>query len=168
MTLWETYFTSFSLEQYQFSFRIKVTETKLNFLESGEKHRRLSIFEKTQIGSKDLDEMIKFIEIVTLGPGKSFGELALIKSSTRAARVIWKEDWKFAVLNKDLYQNVLRKIDEQNKEDKINFLKQIPLFKYWSKNALGKLWYAIEVITWIRGQKIIKEGDPSDYVYLIK
>ena len=112
--------------------------------------------------------MINFIEILTLGPGKSFGELALIKSANRSARIVWVEDWKFAVLNKDLYQNVLRKIDEQNKEDKINFLKQIPFLAHWSKNALGKLYYAIEVVPCIRGQKIIKEGDPAEYIYLIK
>ena len=80
-----------------------------------------------------MSEIIKFIEIVKLGPGKSFGELALVKSGTRAARITWVEDCKFAVINKELYQKVLSKIDEQNKENKIKFLRQIPFISHWSK-----------------------------------
>lgn len=112
--------------------------------------------------------MIKFVEIVRLVKGKSFGELALIKSANRAARIVCVEDCKFAVMNKEQYQNILRKIDEQNMENIIKFLRQLPFLAHWSKNVLGKLSYAIEKVPCIRGQKIVKEGDPADYVYIIE
>jgi hypothetical protein len=49
----------------------------------------------------------------------------------------------------------------------LNFLKQIPFISHWSKNVLSKLYYAIEKVPVIRGQKVIKEGDPIEYIYIV-
>lgn len=50
----------------------------------------------------------------------------------------------------------------------ISFLKQIPFISHWSKNALSKLYYAVEKVDTFRGNRIIKEGDPIDYIYIVK
>lgn len=70
-----------------------------------------------------------------LKSGSSFGELALLNTGggTRSARVVWRENWKFATVNKENYQKVLAKIQQQAKENMINFLKQIPFIAHWSK-----------------------------------
>ena len=54
-----------------------------------------------------------------LGPGKSFGELAvqkdaLAKPKKRAASALCRTDCKFAVMSKADYQNVLEIIDRRN------------------------------------------------------
>jgi CRP-like cAMP-binding protein len=43
------------------------------------------------------------VEVMQLGPGECFGELALIKTQRRAASVICKENSKFATLNKETF-----------------------------------------------------------------
>lgn len=71
-------------------------------------------------------------------------------------------------MNKDNYQKVLQKIAQQNKDDKIKFLRNIPFLAHWSKLALNKFLYAIHEEKHIRGQKIIKEGDAIEHVYIVR
>jgi len=74
----------------------------------------------------------------------------------------------FATVNKESYQKVLSKIQKQEKEDFIQFIKQIPFISHWSKNLLGKLRYAMDTVVINRGQKIIKEGESCKYIYIVK
>ncbi|CAI2361678.1 unnamed protein product [Moneuplotes crassus] len=137
---------------------------------SGERTRKLSIFEQTQLGQQALLELLNFFEIAKLVAGSSFGELALLNTGDgkRKARIICKEDCKFATVNKENYQKVLARIQQQHKDAMIKFLKQIPFISHWSKNALSKLYYAVEKIDTFRGQKIIEEGNEVEYVYIVK
>lgn len=135
--------------------------------ESGEQHRKRSVFAVTQL-MQDLDEQIKFIEITRIGAGKSFGELALESGGTRSARIVCSQDSVFATINKESYQKVLSKIEKQEKEGFIEFIRQIPFISHWSKNLLGKLKYSMDVMEYHRGQKIITEGEPSTYIYIVK
>lgn len=71
---------------------------------------------KLQIESlqNQLDEVPEFIELQKLGSGKSFGEKALIMNSLRAANVCCTQNCHFAVINKNDYDKVLRKIELKN------------------------------------------------------
>jgi CRP-like cAMP-binding protein len=62
---------------------------------------------------------------------------------------------------------VLQKVQQQHKDKMTNFLKQIPFISHWSKSLLTKLYYSIEKVNFIRGQKVIKEGDPVEYIYIV-
>ena len=90
-----------------------------------------------------LDEPI-FDQVGKMGQGKSFGELALLKTKPRAARIVWETNWEFAWMWKADYKNVLAKIEERLANDMIDFLQSIPLFSTWSRNLLMKLLYKIE------------------------
>jgi cAMP-dependent protein kinase regulator/cGMP-dependent protein kinase 2 len=48
---------------------------------------------------------------VKYGPGKSFGELALISNKPRAATIRCLKDCHFAVIEKQNYEKVLQKIE---------------------------------------------------------
>ena len=58
-----------------------------------------------------LKQIPEFIELQKLGSGKSFGEKALITNSLRAATVICSKNCHFAVMSKNDYDKVLRKIE---------------------------------------------------------
>ena len=67
------------------------------------------------------------VPVLRLGPGKSFGELAVQKeinvkiahkAKARAASVICRKDCRFAVMKKEDYQSVLDNIDRR-KVDKL-------------------------------------------------
>lgn len=96
----ETCFTSFLWVQSQYWSQTKVRLSSDNILitfqnlESGGLRRSLSIFERTQIGSENLNNMINFNEIIRLAAGSSFGELALEKTGggLRKARIQCRQD----------------------------------------------------------------------------
>ena len=56
---------------------------------------------------------MNYQEIIVLPAGASFGELALISNKPRAATIRAKEDWHFAVLEKQDYQKVYGVIQEK-------------------------------------------------------
>ena len=70
--------------------------------------------------------------ILKLGPGKSFGELAVQKhvsakkahlAKARAATVVCRTDCKFAVMGKEDYQSVLDNIDRRKVDKLRDFFK---------------------------------------------
>lgn len=69
-----------------------------------------------------LEQIPEFHELQRLGPGKSFGEKALITNSLRAANVITTRDCHFATVVKEDYDRVLRKIEVKIQNKMIEFL----------------------------------------------
>lgn len=83
-----------------------------------------------------LETLNEYTELQKMGPGKSFGEKALITNSLRAANVICTKDCHFAVMAKNDYDKVLRKIELKTQNRMINFLQQIPYLKLWTRRML--------------------------------
>ena len=52
-----------------------------------------------------------FIEVAHLGPGQSFGELALLNNEPRQATITCETECHFAIINKEEYDRVLKKIE---------------------------------------------------------
>lgn len=71
-------------------------------------------------------------------------------------------------MSKDDYAKVLQKIEERLANDMIDFLQSIPLFSSWSRNLLLKLLYKVEKKSFIKSQKVIKEGDPISEVWIVE
>lgn len=113
----------------------------------------------------------KYLEQVSSLPaGKGFGELALKKERLmpRAATIQCCGRCHLAVMSKEDYKKVLQKIEARNLKKLIEFFKSIPFMSKNSKSALTKLNYSFEQRSFIRHQEIYKEGDTSDWVYLVK
>lgn len=57
--------------------------------------------------------------------------------------------------------------EEANLNKFIDFLKKMPHFSHWTKNALSRLTYYMPPKKYYRNQEIFKEGEPSDYVFVV-
>lgn len=114
-----------------------------------------------------IDEPI-FKDVGSMGAGKSFGELALLKTKPRAARIQCATDCEFACMCKADYKKVLAKIEERLANNMIDFLQSIPLFSTWSRNLLMKLLYKIEKKGFIKNQAVVREGEPIKEICIIK
>lgn len=66
--------------------------------------------EVTAEGTAVDKEIIEMKEVVALGSGNSFGELALLYHKPRAATITCKEDCHFAVLEKDAFNEILSRV----------------------------------------------------------
>lgn len=113
-------------------------------------------------------ENLEYQELVTLGKGSSFGELALNENKPRAATIRCAEPTIFAVLNKFGYDKVIGKILKKKLNIKIKFLKSIPYFSRWTNMALSKFGYDHKIMKFKRNQNVFKEGDSGDYVYIVQ
>lgn len=116
------------------------------------------------------------IPILMLGPGKSFGELAVQKEvnvkiahkpKPRAASVICRTDCKFAVMQKSDYQSVLDNIDRRKVEKLKEFFANIPFLKMLPRSVLSTLHLSLAKKKYQRGQVVCKEGDDSKDLYII-
>lgn len=113
----------------------------------------------------------KYMEkVTTLASGKGFGELALKRERLmpRAATIQCLTNCHLAVMTKSDYQKVLSRIEARNLKKLIEFFKSIPFMSKNSKTILTKLHYSFEQKYFIRKQVVYKEGDKSDWVYLVK
>lgn len=71
------------------------------------------------------------------------------------------------VLLRQDYERVLLRFEEANLRVFIEFLKGMPHFRHWSKNALSRLTYYLPRQIFLRNQVVFKEGDPCSYVYIV-
>jgi len=77
-----------------------------------------------------------FKNVKRVGRGMCFGELALLNSQRRAARVVASSDSLFGVLDKKEYERVLGKKINDEFKSKIAFLKQFRMFKKLTDSRL--------------------------------
>ena len=74
----------------------------------------------------------------------------------------------FIVLSKIDYNRIIGTIEKKAYIDKINFLRTIPVLSLLTKTSLGKLTYQFTNKKCIRDGYLYKEGDPAEYVYIVK
>ena len=68
------------------------------------------------------------ITVAKLVDGSAFGELALLEQKPRMATIRCLQNTHFMVLTNDAYAQIIGKIDKRNYNEKINFLRNIPVF----------------------------------------
>ena len=74
----------------------------------------------------------------------------------------------FMVLSKNDYNRVIGALEKKAYLEKINFLKNIPIFSLVTRTFLGKLTYYFEHKKCIKDSFLFKEGDPANFVYIVK
>lgn len=107
-------------------------------------------------------------EVKTLGPGTSFGELALLDNRPRAATIRCKENCEFAVLDKQHFDAILKEKEQRKLFENIDFLSSMRVFHGIGFSGLKSLFYHCEEMKALRKQIIYKQGDNADSVYIIR
>jgi hypothetical protein len=72
------------------------------------------------------------------------------------------------VLSKDDYNRVIGAKEKRIYYEKINFLKNLPVFSLVTRTFLGKLTYYFEYKKCIKGAYLYKEGDSADHVFIVR
>jgi CRP-like cAMP-binding protein len=110
-------------------------------------------------------DFCRFKKIRSMFAGDSFGEVALTLSKPRIASVTARENLHLASLNKEDYNKIFEKqIEEMNQKMRC-FLSQ---FNSFSKDAIIKFTYEFKPVNFTSNQVIFREGDDSNFVYLVK
>lgn len=100
-------------------------------------------------------------------PGESFGELALLYNSPRAATITCNDDSQLFTLSRDVFNLKIKEKAKKRREQYEEFLKNNELFDSLDSYERHKISDCFIQKTYEDGDIVIKEGDSSDDFYLI-
>ena len=106
-------------------------------------------------------------EFMEMKVGDAFGESALIHDRPLQESILCMKNCHFAVLSKNKFEEILKRIEMKTRDGWKHFFKSHPLFDSLTLVSLEKLFYLVELKFFSRGQPIFKEGDEVKGFYLI-
>lgn len=102
-----------------------------------------------------------------MGPGKAFGELAILYNCTRTASIRAITDSKVWMLDRKVFQQIMKRTGMQRLQDNLNFLKSVPLLAKLFDDVLTKIADVLEVEFYPAGAYIIRQGASGDTFFII-
>lgn len=107
-------------------------------------------------------------KVGTVGPGGSFGELALMYNAPRAATVISAEQSTLWALDRITFRRILMDSAFQRRRMYEGFLEEVPLLSSLTAYERSKIADALETKKFPTGTTIIKEGDVGESFYILE
>ncbi|OWB84053.1 hypothetical protein B5S33_g2690 [[Candida] boidinii] len=107
-------------------------------------------------------------KVNTSGPGSSFGELALMYNSPRAATALAESDCILWALDRMTFRRILLEGTARKRSMYENFLKDVPLLKSLSLYERNKLADALNTEVYTVGQNVVTEGEAGENFYFIE
>lgn len=106
-------------------------------------------------------------EVVQIGPGGSFGELALMYNTARAATVTSLTPGRLLQVDRGTFRRVIIDLAYQKRCKYMDFLRTVPLLQSLSDAEIGKVADALEAVAFPDGHVVIRQGDPGDSFYIV-
>ncbi|ELT94707.1 hypothetical protein CAPTEDRAFT_209368 [Capitella teleta] len=126
--------------------------------------------ENVMFAKKPLDRSKYGKYVIKFGPGRCFGEIALIsEENVRNASIICDEESDFLVIHRDLYNQTLKNSQEQEFLERRHFVNTSPIFKKWSRKFKRLLEMSLIKEVYTFDTPIIKQGDQwNGLIFIIK
>lgn len=103
-----------------------------------------------------------------LGPGDSFGELALLHDSPRSASVKTLEKVTMWGLDRKSFRSAVETVNAENYKENQVFIESVPLFSVLTNMQKDSLVGSLSTLKFRAGDYIVNQGDPGDLFYIIK
>ena len=103
-----------------------------------------------------------------VGPGGSFGELALMYGARRAATVVSKEPSMLWAMDRETFQRIVMESAFQRRRMYEGFLEEVPLLVSLTPYERSKIADALETKTYHAGEDIIQEGQEGDTFFILE
>ena len=108
------------------------------------------------------------VEVGQLGEGDSFGELALMQEgSLRAATIKAVEPCELLKVEREQYNVILKTLMSDELQEKVDFLRQVSLFRECGDNHLQSIAYVLGARSYKRGDVVVMQGQPSEEMYFV-
>ncbi|CAG9323317.1 unnamed protein product [Blepharisma stoltei] len=120
------------------------------------------------IASGKVDVLISRKKVKVLGPGDSFGELALLHDSPRSATIQTTERTTLWGLDRKTFRHAVETVNAQNYQENKRFIESVPLFHILTAVQRDALVGSLSTLKFRAGEKIVSEGDPGDLFYVVK
>lgn len=106
--------------------------------------------------------------IVELGPGESFGELALMYGSPRLATVKALEDSVVWAVDRGTFRGIVIDMSFQKRRLYEGFLRSVPLLQTLHDSELFRICDALQAVEYQPGQTIVQQGQIGHEFYIIE
>uniref|UniRef100_A0A3B3QXY2 cGMP-dependent protein kinase n=1 Tax=Paramormyrops kingsleyae TaxID=1676925 RepID=A0A3B3QXY2_9TELE len=107
------------------------------------------------------------VKLCTMGPGKVFGELAILYNCTRTATVKTLTNVKLWAIDRQCFQTIMMRTGLIKHAEYMEFLKSVPTFQGLPEEILSKLADVLEETHYEDGEYIIRQGARGDTFFII-
>uniref|UniRef100_A0A671SA53 cGMP-dependent protein kinase n=1 Tax=Sinocyclocheilus anshuiensis TaxID=1608454 RepID=A0A671SA53_9TELE len=107
------------------------------------------------------------MKLCTMGPGKVFGELAILYNCTRTATVQTLTNVKLWAIDRQCFQTIMMRTGLIKHAEYMDFLKSVPTFQGLPEEILSKLADVLEETHYSDGEYIIRQGARGDTFFII-
>ena len=112
------------------------------------------------------DDEVKYLK--TYISDESFGELALLYNSLRAATIKTKTNCVLWVLDRETFNNILKDYAQKKREKYKNFLNYVYIFSIIDLYELTQICDALKIEVYNKGDLIIREVDSGNVFYILE
>uniref|UniRef100_A0A4W5MHH6 cAMP-dependent protein kinase type I-alpha regulatory subunit n=1 Tax=Hucho hucho TaxID=62062 RepID=A0A4W5MHH6_9TELE len=119
------------------------------------------------IDQGEMDVYVNNEWVTNIGEGGSFGELALIYGTPRAATVRAKSNVKLWGIDRDSYRRILMGSTLRKRRMYEEFLSKVSILESLDKWERLTVADALETVQFEDGQKIVVQGEPGDEFFII-
>jgi len=106
--------------------------------------------------------------VASYGPGDSFGELAIMYNSPRAATCVTTSDTRLWALDRVSFKIILMATTMQKRDAYKNFLEDVPLLAELNEYEILTIADALQEECFLPGSTVCNEGDKGDNFYIVK
>ncbi|XP_028651249.1 cGMP-dependent protein kinase 1 isoform X2 [Erpetoichthys calabaricus] len=107
------------------------------------------------------------MKLCIMGPGKVFGELAILYNCTRTATVKTLTNVKLWAIDRQCFQTIMMRTGLIKHAEYMEFLKSVPTFQGLPEEILSKLADVLEETHYDDGEYIIRQGARGDTFFII-
>ncbi|CAH6882835.1 Prkg2 [Phodopus roborovskii] len=125
-------------------------------------------FEKARVRKDSRLEVFQGEKLLSPIPmWTTFGELAILYNCTRTASVKAITNVKTWALDREVFQNIMRRTAQARDEQYRNFLRSVSLLKNLPEDKLTKIIDCLEVEYYDKGDYIIREGEEGSTFFIL-
>jgi CRP-like cAMP-binding protein len=106
-------------------------------------------------------------EVSKIGPGGTFGELALMYNTPRAASVISLTNGLLWAVDRFTFRKVIIDIASRKRKMYEGFLRNVPLLQSLEQGEICRIADALEPVSFNPHETVIRQGDVGDSFYII-
>ncbi|KAK9879595.1 hypothetical protein WA026_006661 [Henosepilachna vigintioctopunctata] len=106
-------------------------------------------------------------QLNVIKPGEVFGELAILYNAKRLATVRSLTAAKVWVIDSNVYQQLMKKSNQEEREEIVSFLRDIQILNEASIEVLERVASLLVSETFETGKVIVREGEQGDKFYII-
>ncbi|CAJ1329897.1 unnamed protein product [Effrenium voratum] len=102
-----------------------------------------------------------------IGPGESFGELALLYFAPRAATVQASDDASVWIIDRGNFKKIMAKSSDEKETEYLKYLEKVDMLSPLKRDEKMALAKCLTEVSFNKGEVIMKQGEPGDAFYLL-